>query len=81
MFLMRAFMLPFNVIPPHYGGKLFFFGLYPLRPLGITTGTAFKSLRRQHLFQRYFRIKPTLAASRERDKINMKMRRCFVNKV
>ena len=25
-----AFLLPLNVIPLHYGGKLFFFGLYPL---------------------------------------------------
>lgn len=45
-----AFLLPLNVIPLHHGSQLLLFGLYPLRPLGSTTGAALKALRRQCLF-------------------------------
>ena len=68
-----------NAMPPHHSGKVFFFGLYPLAPLRIATGAAFESLRRQRLLQRYPCIKSTLAASRERDKVNVQMRRCFIH--
>ena len=44
MFLMRTLMLPLNAVPLHDSGKLFFFGLYPLAPLCISTTAAPKPL-------------------------------------
>ena len=42
--LMRTLMLPLNAVPLHDSGKLFFFGLYPLAPLCISTTAALKPL-------------------------------------
>ena len=74
-----AFLLPLDVIPLHHGGQLFFFGLYPLCPFRCTSCAAPETLRRQRLLQRYTGIKPSLAPSGERHKVNVDVWRGLVH--
>ena len=79
MFLVRSFLLPFDIMPCHDGGKHLLFGFNPLVQLSVTFCAAHKAECFQRLFERHTGFESALAAGRERNEINMKMRRGFVH--
>ena len=79
MFLVRSFLLPFDIMPRHDGSKCLLFGFNPLVQLSVAFCAACKAKRFQCLFERHAGFKPALAAGCERNEINMKMRRGFIH--
>ena len=79
MFLVRSFLLPFDIMPCHDGGERLLFGFNPLVQLGMAFRAARKAECFQCLFERHTGFEPTLTAGCERNKINMKMRRGFIH--
>ena len=51
MFVMGAFLLPFNTVLLHLSSKISLFGAYPLVPLGIAPCAAFETLRGERLLE------------------------------
>ena len=76
---MRSFLLPFDSMPCHDGGKRLLFGFNPLVQLSVAFSAARKAERFQCLFERHTGFESALAAGCERNEINMKMRRSFIH--
>ena len=76
---MRSFLLPFDIMPCHDGGKHLLFSFNPLVQLGV----AFRAARKAECFQRFFErhtgFESALAAGCERNEINMQMRCGFIH--
>ena len=79
MFLVRSFLIPFDSMPCHNGGKRLLFGFNPLVQLSVAFCAACKAECFQRLFERHTGFESALAAGCERNEINMKMRRGFIH--
>ena len=79
MFLVRSFLLPFDIMPCHDGGERLLFSFNPLVQLSVTFCAARKAERSQCLFERHTGFEPAFTAGCERNEINMKMRRGFIH--
>ena len=66
-------------MPCHDGGKRLLFSFNPLIQLSVTFCAARKAECFQCLFERHAGFESALAAGRERNEINMKMRRGFIH--
>jgi len=75
----RSFLLPFDIMPCHDGGERLLFGFNPLVQLSVAFCAARKAKRFQCLFERHAGFESTLAAGRERNEINMQVRRGFIH--
>ena len=66
-------------MPRHDGSKCLLFGFNPLVQLSVTFCAARKAECFQRLFERHTGFESAHAAGRERNEINMKMRRGFIH--
>ena len=79
MFLVCSFLLPFDIMPCHNGCESLLFSFNPLVQLSVAFRTACKAECIQCLFERNAGFKAALAAGRERNEINMQVRRGFIH--